>query len=427
MSGPKSSAKICLMIIRETISAEFADVAKRTKENLLRIGAIATSIGALAIPAAFASSETSPQMKYVGVATNEIWVEDSETAQAKAKLIADLGANAVRIFQPYSPGQAAEIKNDEERLCNAAEAAKDNDLTLFITMTGYKRNGEVGFAPLTASGWKRFADTIGTVMWTLAGPNGCAKEVPELNIGILNEVNSKKFFPQEYKDSSISPAARYEAMLETIYPRLKDEAIKITDELKQYSEKPDKVEPITVNVIAGELASVHNLLGFIKEMGEAKRNRGYNEPIFDTIAIHPYMENSSVSPDVPHPDGSIIGIADYDKLAPVVKKYFGEVPILYDELGVETITPPYKRYTGSSPASVKPVAEAVQAIYIRKALAMVACQPRAAGLFNFLSADERNLKGWQSGIYYYDGDAKTSLPKIRQAFLDSRAGTIGNC
>lgn len=390
--------------------------------------ALINIVGALAVPAALATNaEASPPMPYVGVATNEIWVPSLEEAEAKAKAIADLGANAVRIAQPYTPGQAAEIKNDKDRLCNAAEAARDNNLTLFITMIGYKKIGEVGFAPQTATSIKKFGDTIGTMIWTLAGPNGCVKDVSNLNIGVLNEVNSKTFFPQEYKDHGTTAPAAYEGILESIYPRLKKEATIITLALKEASEKPEDVQPITVNVIAGDLASAHKQLDFIENMGRAKLAHHFVGPIFDMIATHPYMENSSVPPSKPHPAGAIIGLADYGKVMPVIKKYFGNVPLLYDEFGVETEPPADKVYSGRTPGTVKPVSEAQQASYYREAFTLAACQSNVLGLFTFGLSDESDLSRWQAGVFYPDGTPKTSYSPIQRTFNDAKSGNLGNC
>lgn len=400
------------------------------KERLGHSLALAAAVGALVVPAALASpAEASPPMRYAGIVSNEIWTPNLQEAEDNAKLIADLGANAVRIFQPYTQLQAAEINNDKDRICNAAVAARDNHLTLFITMTGFyakrgKKPAHVGYAPHTASGWRRFGDTMGTMMWTLAGPNGCAKDVPNLNIGELNEVNSPTF-------SSLTPE-EYESMLEYTYPRLKAEAQKITDALRQDAiakgQDPDRVQPVSVNILGGDLASAHNQLAFIKAVGKAKIAHHYVGQIFDELATHPYEENSSVSPNTQHPGGTIIGIADYGQLRPLVDKYFGtSVPIIYDEFGVESQPPANGGYTGRTPASVRQVSENTQADYYRMAFALTACQENVLGLFTFGLHDEADLTRWQAAPYYFNGTPKSSLPSIQETFNEARNGTISSC
>ena len=373
-------------------------------------------------------------VKYIGIATNEIWVPDETEAEKVAENMADSGVNAFEIYQPLSPGQGAEIINDAPRTCAAVKAGDKYGLTPFITMIGSKKRDKKpnkpasAYAPVTVSDYRRFADTIGALIWTLSGPNGCAKNVHNINVGILNEINSPYFYPQEFDDPDDSAGAHYENMLEYIYPRAKQSAIEVTEALKQASENPDEVEPITVNLIAANFASNHNLLGTLTDMGETKLKNSYFGKSFDTLGVHPYMENSSVPPNTPHPNGRVIGIADYDKLRPLINKYFGNVPVLYSEFGIETRTPKDKPYTGKVPLSVKPVSELVQADYWSRAIGLVACQENVEGIFNFLRKDDWSLNlGWQSGFYFADGTPKTSLPVFRQANIDAGAGNLSNC
>jgi hypothetical protein len=86
--------------------------------------------------------------------------------------------------------------------------------------------------------------------------------------------------------------------------------------------------------------------------------------------------------------------------------------VLYSELGVETAIPAEKRalYTGTEPGD--PVDEATQADYYRRAIELAACQ-KVAGLLLFHSHDEPALSGFQSGVYYVDGTAKSSFEPVR--------------
>ena len=42
-------------------------------------------------------------------------------------------------------------------------------------------------------------------------------------------------------------------------------------------------------------------------------------------------------------------------------------------------------------------------------------------------ADERDLQGWQSGLYYADQTPKPSLPSFRRTAAAVRDGTIAQC
>ena len=130
----------------------------------------------------------------------------------------------------------------------------------------------------------------------------------------------------------------------------------------------------------------------------------------------------SVPPDRPtDPESSSILMADYEeKLRPLLNEAFGPgLPVLYSELGVETAIPPAKaaQYEGEEPG--KPVDEATQADYYRRAIMLAACQANVAGLLLFHSQDEPALTGFQSGVHYADGTPKTSLEPVRDGIEDA--------
>jgi hypothetical protein len=172
-------------------------------------------------------------------------------------------------------------------------------------------------------------------------------------------------------------------------------------------------------------------------MGTAYRASGRTEPIMDAFAMHPYEDNSSIAPDVgTHPRTTTIALADYDKLVALLGEAFdgtaqlgSTLPIYYDEFGVESQIPPAKLplYTGTEPATTKPVPEATQAAYYRQAVQLAFCQPNVRGLFLFHDTDERALAGWQSGVYYVDQTPKSSLPGTRLAMEQSRRGIVAHC
>jgi hypothetical protein len=157
---------------------------------------------------------------------------------------------------------------------------------------------------------------------------------------------------------------------------------------------------------------------FIEDLGAAYKASGREEPPLDGFAIHPYPASSQIPPDRPTaPESKWILMADYEKkLRPLLDEAFGEgVPVLYSELGVETAIPPAKAgpYEGTEPA--KPVDEATQADYYKRAIDLVACQEGVEGLLLFHVRDEPNLAGFQSGLYYVDGSPKKSLGPVRDA------------
>jgi hypothetical protein len=175
---------------------------------------------------------------------------------------------------------------------------------------------------------------------------------------------------------------------------------------------------------------------FIQDMGAAYRASGLTGPVMDALAIHPYPENSQIPPTFAHPNTTPVGIADYTKLVDLLTKAFegtgqpgATLPILYAEYGVETQIPQAKasEYTGTEPATIKPVPESTQASYYRQAMAMSFCQPNVMGLLIFHAFDETALDRFQSGLYYPDQTAKSSLPTVRAAARDVRGGVIARC
>ena len=162
----------------------------------------------------------------------------------------------------------------------------------------------------------------------------------------------------------------------------------------------------------------HSPTVFIQDLGTAYRASGLTGPVMDALAIHPYPENSSIPPTLAHPNTTPIGIADYTKLVGLLGKAFdgtgqpgSTLPILYAEFGIEAQIPSAKAslYTGTEPATIKPVPEATQGAYYKQAIALSFCQPNVVGILLFHAFDESALDRFQSGLYYADGTPKSSL------------------
>ena len=156
----------------------------------------------------------------------------------------------------------------------------------------------------------------------------------------------------------------------------------------------------------------------------------------DALAFHPYLENSSRPPDSAPFDVDHLGLVDYGKLVALLAEAFdgtaqlgSTLPILYDEFGVEALVPAEKAalYNGTEPATTRPVDEATQATFYRRALELVFCQPNVTGMLLFHTHDEPELAAWQSGVYYADGTPKTSLVPVRDALVATRSGSITRC
>jgi hypothetical protein len=177
----------------------------------------------------------------------------------------------------------------------------------------------------------------------------------------------------------------------------------------------------------------HSPTAFITDMGTAYRALKRNRPIMDGFSFHPYGENSSTPPTFAHAAGTALGLADYDKLVGLLGSAFdgtkqlgSQLPIVYDEYGVDSQIPAGKRtfYGGKEPATTKPVSEGVQAAYYREALELAACQPTVRGFLIFHVTDETDYNRWQSGVYYADGTPKSTRAFVKQTMAEIRSGAV---
>ena len=310
----------------------------------------------------------------------------------------EAGFEAVGTTSYWQPGLTAPTPEELATLRNFAARADDTRIFLSVFQPGSATT------PLTPEARAQFASYVGAIV----------RDVPQLrDIVVGNEPNLNRFWLPQFDEAGNDVAApAYFALLAEVY-----DAAKAADG--------------DVTIWAGALGprgvdrpgtgrDTHSPTTFIRDLGAAYRASGRSEPPLDGFAFHPYPASSSSPPDRPtHPDSNAILLADYEeKLAPLLAEAFGRnVPVLYSELGVETRIPAEKAslYAGAEPG--RPVDEATQADYYRRAIELAACQENVVGLLLFHSHDEPALTGFQSGVYYVDGSPKSSLAPVRQAIL----------
>jgi hypothetical protein len=247
---------------------------------------------------------------------------------------------------------------------------------------------------------------------------------------IGNEPNLNMFWMPQFarKGASLSPLAYFRLLARTY------------DALKVVSPE--------ITVIGGSVSprggdkhtskrQTHSPTRFITELGKAYRASRRDRPIMDAFAFHPYGENSSVPPEFErHPRSTSIGLSEYDWLVRLLGNAFdgtaqagSTLSIVYDEYGVDSVIPLAKteEYRGWEPSTTRPVSEARQADYYRRALAMAYCQPTVTGFLVFHVSDEPDLGRWQSGLFYADDTPKAGLEPVREAIEAARDGTIAYC
>jgi hypothetical protein len=352
----------------------------------------------------------------VGAAEDAVEQPTLVAAKAHMDLARLAGLNAIRSTAIWAPGQTKPDDTQLAGLKNAAAAAKLDGITLIVSV--YQFGSKT--TPLTDQDQADFASFAAAL----------AKALPSVRSFVIgNEPNINRYWlPQFALDGSDAAATAYESLLAKTYDAIK------------------AVDP-TIRVLGGAVSPrggdnpkaprlTHSPTTFIVDMGAAYVASGRTEPIMDAFAFHPYMDNSSQVPTVQHPSTTTVSINDYGKLVGLLGRAFdgtaqpgSTLPIVYDEFGVESQIPAAeaKLYTGTEPATTKPVDEATQALYYETALALAFCQPNVQGLFLFHTEDEPALDRWQSGLYYADGTPKTSLAPVKAAIALLRRGSIARC
>jgi hypothetical protein len=323
-------------------------------------------------------------------------------AKAEVTMAQLAGVRQIRVTSQWRPGLNAPPAAELTALKNAADAGRLAGIRLVVSV--YPFGSSV--TPLTPQARAEFASFTAAVV--RAG-------YPEVIVG--NEPNINRFWlPQFGPDGEDVAAPAYLELLAETYDALKA----VSGDLLVYGGVlgPRGIDRPNTG------RDTQSPTAFIRDLGAAYRASGRDRPVMDAFAFHPYAERSDIPPDRPHPRTTTIGLADYEKLVGLLREAFdgtaqpsgADLPILYDEFGVETAIRPEKAalYEGEEPTT-HVVDEATQGRHYRRAIQLAACSPNVAGILLFHSHDEPVRAGWQSGVYFVDGSAKDSMETVRAA------------
>jgi hypothetical protein len=371
----------------------------------------AALVAAVAVAPARAGGPT----MVIGAAEDAVQQDSLVGAKAKLDLLRLAGFGAVRIAETWTPGDRTPTALEQKRLVAVTGAAKLDAVKVYVAVL----NAGSRTTPLTDGDQSDFAAFTASI----------ARKYPSVTaFAIGNEPNNNRFWlPQFALDGSDAAAVAYESLLAKTYDALK--AVSTGIEVIGGALAPRGIDR------PGTGKDTHSPTAFVTDLVAAYKASGRTQPIMDAFDLHPYEDNSSLPPSFQHPKTATIAIADYTKLTGVLAGFDGTaqlgstLPIVYGEFGVETQIPPEKAplYTGTEPATTKPVDEATQGTYYHDALALAFCQPNVKAIFVFHAFDEPPLDRYQSGVYYPDGTAKASLPVVQKAIRDAAGGVIARC
>jgi hypothetical protein len=348
---------------------------------------------------------------YMGAAEDEGRNADPQVAMTKMQLAKAAGFDTIRVTAVWSPGENAVPADQLQAMQSIAAAGIFLDIRVVTTVMPFGSRA----TPLTPAARTQFARFAADLV----------RRVPTIREYIVgNEPNLNRYWlPQFGPNGEDVAATAYVQLLARTYDRMKAADPKIF--IIGGSVSPRGIDR------PGTGRDTHSPTAFITDMGTAYRALKRNRPIMDGFSFHPYGENSSTPPDIAHPIGTSLGLADYPRLVALLGKAFNgtaqlgsKLPIVYDEYGVDSQIPDAKRsfYGGKEPATTKPVSEGVQAAYYDEALRMAACQPTVRGFLIFHVTDETDYNRWQSGVYYADGTPKASRALVKRAIASIHAG-----
>jgi hypothetical protein len=363
------------------------------------------------------SPDDAPHPLLVGALEDAVKWPQRKIADQRIGRASQAGFNMLDITTQWIPGQTRPHPGELRILRGVAAATKRRRIRLLLTVYAPRPR----FAPLQDAQQQQFALFMATL----------ARDLPDVHdFAVWNEPNLNGFWLYQFDEAGRDLAARaYTSLLARSYDALKD----VSPKIRVYG---GSLAPRGADNPTGK-RHTQSPTAFIRNMGDAYRGSGRREPIMDVFAIHPYLERSEQPPSTTHPRGTAVGIADYDKLVRLLGRAFdgtaqpgSKLPIAYTEFGVQARIPERAQafYTNlDSLLGKDAVDEATQARYYRQALELAACQPTVIALLFFHLFDEADLDRWQSGPYYADTKAKSSLPAIREAAEKAREGKLATC
>jgi hypothetical protein len=392
----------------------------RLRRRLLTLTSVLAVAAAVHTPTAPAAAAAF----FVGVDEDAFLWGDAQQSSSVART---LGLKAARVTLEWKPGQTQVPAASQLAI---GQLALDS-WGLRIVVSVYGRAED---APRTDAARTQYCSFVADLL----------RDNPEIDdVAIWNNPNEGTFWSTQFGPGGQSVApADYESLLAACY----DAA---------HSVRPD------VNVIAVAASKSSDAPGaftlawhppasWFSKLGAAYQASHRTKPIFDTLGYIPHPASSAERPWTKHPGSSSIALGDYATLMQVLGTAFGgtaqPVPgqgstrIWYLDqgyqtapdrgrsgfTGTETDPDPLPSWSPQEATDQRSGPGVDQPLQLRDAIRVAYCQPAVGAYFNFHLYDERDLAGWQSGVFWPDGQPKAAYQALRQVTSEVNARSI-NC
>jgi hypothetical protein len=376
------------------------------------------------VPTVPAAPPTAVPPFFVGTDEDALLWGNSQQVSSVART---LGLRSVDVTLPWKPGQTQVAAADQAALQRLSFDAWGIRIVVRVW-------GRAADAPRTTEARAQYCAYVADLL----------RDNHEIDdVAIWNDPNDGLFWGPQFGPAGQSVApADYEALLAACYDtahEVRPNANVISMAVSKSSDTPG----------AFTLAW-HPPAVWFSKLGAAYRASHRTKPIFDTLGYIPHPPSSAERPWTKHPGSSAIALGDYPALMEVLGTSFGgtsqPVPgqgstrIWYFDQGYQTV--PDKGKTGftgtetdSNPLPSWSPSESTdqgagpgldQPVQLADAIRVAYCQPAVGAFFNFHLYDERDLAGWQSGVFWPDGQPKAAYQALRKTASEVNSRSI-NC
>ncbi len=383
---------------------------------------LAAIIGTLFVAFQAATALAGPGMIVGADEDSLVW----GSAQQSASNGRALGLKAIRITRQWHPGESKVPSDFQDTIYRIV--GEVSGLRIVVSLYGRAED-----APRTDEARQQFCSYVADMITVN----------PQIqDVVIWNDPNDQPFWAPQYNaDGSSAAPADYEALLATCW----DAAHAANPNVNIVSTFVSKASAIP----GGFTVGYHPPATWVSKLAAAYKASGRTKPIFDTYGYIPKALGSAERPWAKHPNSTAYGIGDYDALVAALNSGFqgtaqplpGQdgTTIWYLTQGYQT-TPDSAhsgQYTGSendtTPVPALSPNEASdprtgngldQPMQLADAVKIAYCQPLVGAYFNFHLVDEKDLAGWQSGVYWADGTPKPAYQALRKVAGQVNENTV---